>query len=252
MSTPDVTTTTTTALVTGASRGFGRAIAVALHHAGAHVVGLSRSADRLADLGDELGDRFTPVVGDAADPVTAGLLLAQYRPTTVVLNAGATPLMRPIQQQTWQSFNRPWEVDAQQAFHWIREALILPLDPGSTVIAMSSGAALNGSPLSGGYAAAKVAVRLVAGYAADESERAGLGIRFISVLPRLTPATDTGAVAVAAYAGREGMDVAAFLDQFGPTLTPGEVGHAITDLVVSTKYGSGGYLLTPAGLAVVP
>ena len=249
MSPPEITTTT--ALVTGASRGFGRAIAVALHDAGAHVVGLARSADRLADLGDELGDRFTPVVGDAADPVTAGMLLGQYRPTTLVLNAGTTPLMRPIHEQTWQSFNRPWEVDAQQAFHWIREALLLPLDPGSTVVAFSSGAALSGSPLSGGYAPAKVAVRLVTGYAAGESDRAGLAIRFISVLPKLTAATDTGAIAVAAYARREGVDVATFLDRLGPTLTPGEVGQAITDLVVSTKYESGGYVLTPAGLSVV-
>jgi hypothetical protein len=40
----------------------------------------------------------------------------------------------------------------QHAFHWIREALLLPLRPGSTVVAMSSGAAVAGSPLSGGYA----------------------------------------------------------------------------------------------------
>jgi NAD(P)-dependent dehydrogenase (short-subunit alcohol dehydrogenase family) len=242
----------TTALVTGASSGFGRAIAVALHGAGADVVGLARNADRLTVLLDELGDRFTPVVGDATDPVTAGSLLEQYRPTTLVLNAGAAPLMRPIQHHTWQTFSRSWEVDTQQAFHWIREALLLPLEPGSTVIAMSSGAAVNGSPLSGGYAGAKAAVRFVTRYAAEESERAGLGVRFISVLPKLTPATDLGAVAVAAYAQREGVDVATFLDRSGPSLTPDEVGEAIADLVSSTKYESGGYLLTTAGLSVVP
>ena len=54
---------------------------------------------------------------------------------------------------------------------------------------MSSGAALRGSPLSGGYAGAKATIRFITGYAADESERAGLGIRFVSVLPQLTPAT---------------------------------------------------------------
>ena len=95
----------------------------------------------------------------------------------------------------------------RHAFHWIREALLLPLDPGSTVVAMSSGAAVAGSPLSGGYAGAKATIRFITGYAPDESERAGLGIRFISVLPKLTPATDLGSAAVAAYARRDDLDV---------------------------------------------
>jgi hypothetical protein len=50
------------------------------------------------------------------------------------------------------AFSRIWDVDVQHAFHWIREALLLPLRPGSTVVAMSSGAAVARSPLSGGYA----------------------------------------------------------------------------------------------------
>jgi NAD(P)-dependent dehydrogenase (short-subunit alcohol dehydrogenase family) len=112
-----------------------------------------------------------------------------------VLNAGAPPRMRPIQDHTWATFSRNWEVDVRQTFHWIRwirEALLLPLAPRSTVIAMSSGAVLNGSPLSGGYAGAKAAMRFITGYAAQESLRAGLGIRFVSLLPRLTPATGLG------------------------------------------------------------
>ena len=79
------------------------------------------------------------------------------------------------------------------------------------VIALSSGAAVNGSPLSGGYAGAKATIRFLTRYAAAESERAGLGIRFISLLPKLTPATDLGSAAVAAYAARDGEDVATYL-----------------------------------------
>lgn len=77
-----------TALVTGASRGFGRAIATALAKAGAQVVGVSRDRIRLEELGAELGPGFTPVVADAADPVSAGQLIDQYRPSVLVLNAG--------------------------------------------------------------------------------------------------------------------------------------------------------------------
>jgi NADP-dependent 3-hydroxy acid dehydrogenase YdfG len=242
----------TTAVVTGASRGFGRAIAETLHGAGAQVVGVARSGDKLAELADRLGDRFTPVVGDATDPVLVGQVLDVYRPTTLVLNAGAAPHNRPIQEHTWETFSRPWEVDVKQAFHWIREALLQPLAPGSTVITLSSGAALRGSPVSGGYAGSKATVRFVTGYAAEESARADLGIRFASVLPQLTPATDLGALGVAAYAERAGQDVATFLKEFGPTLTPTQVGREIVDLVTDHDRGPGAYLLTVAGLAAVP
>jgi len=169
-----------------------------------------------------------------------------------VLNAGASPLLRPVHHHTWQTFSRNWEVDVQHVFHWIREALLRPLDPGTTVITLSSGAAINGSPLSGGYAGAKAAVRFVTSYAAEESARARLDIRFLSVLPKLTPATDLGAPAVAAYARRDGIDVDTFLERFGPSLSPDQVGKSIVELATSTDHGPGGYLLTPGGLSPVP
>lgn len=62
----------TTALVTGANRGFGRAITIALAKHGAHVVGVARDRARLEELYAQLGDTFTPVSADAADPVVAG------------------------------------------------------------------------------------------------------------------------------------------------------------------------------------
>ncbi len=173
----------TTALVTGASRGFGRAIAIALSKHGAHVAGVARDPGRLEELHAQLGGTFTSVAADAADPVVAGQLLDKYRPRTLVLNAGATPLTRPVHRQTWQTFSRNWDVDVQQVFNWTREALLLPLEPGSAVIAFSSAAAINGSPLSGGYAGAKATIRFIASYAAAESGRNALGIRFTSVLP---------------------------------------------------------------------
>jgi NAD(P)-dependent dehydrogenase (short-subunit alcohol dehydrogenase family) len=239
----------TTAIVTGASRGFGRGVAAALTQAGAHVVGVARDGGALDEVREQLGAAFTPVAADAADPVVAGELIDAYRPRVLVLNAGAAPLSRPIHRQTWQTFSRNWEVDVQHAFHWTREALLAPLEPGSTVIAVSSGAALQGSPLSGGYAGAKAAIRFLTGYAADESRRAGLGIRFIAVLPQLTPETGLGQAAVAAYAGREGMDVAAFLATRGPALTPARAGCEIAGLVTGSGHDQGAYLLSAAGLS---
>jgi NAD(P)-dependent dehydrogenase (short-subunit alcohol dehydrogenase family) len=142
----------TSALVTGASRGFGRATAAALVRAGATVAAVARSGGELAEAREQLGPRFVPVVADAADPVAAAQLVDRFRPAVLVLNAGASPLARPLHRQTWESFSRNWAVDVQQVFHWTREALTAPLDPGSVVVAFSSGAARFGSPLSGGYA----------------------------------------------------------------------------------------------------
>jgi NAD(P)-dependent dehydrogenase (short-subunit alcohol dehydrogenase family) len=249
MSTSDLTVST--ALVTGASRGFGRAIASALHAEGATVVAVARNAELLASLRDELGGSLTTVAADVADPVVAGTLIEQYRPDALILNAGAAPLYHPLHEHTWETFSRNWDVDVRHAFHWLREALLLPLHPGSTVITLSSGAAVAGSPLSGGYAGAKATIRFITDYAADESERAGLGIRFISVLPRLTPETELGSGAVAAYARRADLDVSAYVARFGPVLTDEEVGKATVDLVTSAEYAPGAVLLTAAGLAPI-
>jgi hypothetical protein len=121
------------------------------------------------------------------------------------------------------------------------------------VIALSSGAVLRGSPLSGGYAGAKAAVRFITSYAAEESTRAGLGIRFVSLLPQLTPATALGSVYVAAYAARQGGGAASRQggDQ-GPALTPELAGQAITGLVTGPGPNQDAYVLTAAGLRPLP
>jgi NAD(P)-dependent dehydrogenase (short-subunit alcohol dehydrogenase family) len=240
-----------TALVTGASRGFGRGIAIALSGAGAQVVGVARDRGGLDDLRGELGESFTPVRADATDPMVAGVLIDRYRPGVLVLNAGATPLPRPIQHYTWETFSRNWDVDMAHVFHWTREALLAPLAPGSTVVTLSSGAAVFGSPLTGGYAGAKAAIRWLTSYAADESQRAGLGIRFVSMLPQLTPATELGAVFAAAYAAREGTGAAA---RGGPggTLTPEQVGEAVIGLASGPVPEENAYLITAAGLRPLP
>jgi len=56
--------TSSTALVTGASRGFGRAIASALHAEGAKVVAVARNAELLASLRHELGGTLTTEAAD--------------------------------------------------------------------------------------------------------------------------------------------------------------------------------------------
>jgi NADP-dependent 3-hydroxy acid dehydrogenase YdfG len=90
---PEVELTGTTAIVTGASRGFGRAIAAALSAAGADVVGVARSGAQLDQVRDELGDTFTPVTADATDPTAAGLSVVSVLPRlTPVADTGTTAI----------------------------------------------------------------------------------------------------------------------------------------------------------------
>jgi NAD(P)-dependent dehydrogenase (short-subunit alcohol dehydrogenase family) len=237
-------------IVVGASRGLGRGIAVAIARSGAPVVAVARSGPALAELAGEI-DGIQPEVADARDPGTAAELLERHRPDVVVLVAGATPPVLPLQEQTWETFSVNWDTDVRIAFHWLREALIRPLAAGGRVVVISSGAALNGSPLSGGYAGAKATQRFITSYAQQEADRAGLGITFTAVFPRITPMTELGRPAVQAYAARGGQTVEEYLAPFGPPLTPAIAGAAVVELVQAADLAPG-YLLTGAGLQDLP
>ncbi|MGH8834192.1 MAG: SDR family NAD(P)-dependent oxidoreductase [Actinomycetes bacterium] len=245
-----------TTIVVGASRGLGRGIAAAFAAAGAPVIAVSRTATMFPEPIDDTGGTIRTEVADAGDPTVAGSLLNRYDPQTVIVVAGASPYLRPLQQQTWDTFSVNWHTDVRITFHWLREALLKPLPPGSRVVVFSSGAALNpnGSPLSGGYAGAKATQRFITGYAQDEANRAGLGITFSTVLPRFAPATGVGQPAVQAYAALAGQSFEDYLEQLDyPLLTPEIAGDALVELVgadaatVAPVYG-----LTGAGLQKLP
>jgi NAD(P)-dependent dehydrogenase (short-subunit alcohol dehydrogenase family) len=238
-------------LVVGASRGLGRGIAVAIAASGAPVIAVARTAAALAEL--ETVRAVRAEVADAADPSAAGRLFDRHEPRSVILVAGASPPLRALPQQTWETFSVNWHADVRIAFHWVREALLRPLRPGSRVIVISSGAALNGSPLSGGYAGAKATQRFITAYGQEEADRAGLGIRFTAVLPRITPLTDLGRPAVQAYAARNGETEEQYLARFGAPLSPESAGAALLELVRGDASDlAPEYLLTAAGLQPVP
>ena len=231
-----MTGSTRTTLVVGASRGLGRGVADALAAAGDSVISVARSAP--AD-----------VIADAADPATPAALLSRYQPDAVVLVAGATPHLAPLHEQSWETFSVNWHTDVKMAFHWLGQVLRDPLRQGRRVIVFGSGAALHGSPLSGGYAGAKATERFVVRYAAEEADRAGLGISITELLPRLTPRTELGLPAVRAYAARAGMTEPEYLQQFGAPLTPEIAGRAVVDLLGADPAElAATYLLTGAGL----
>ena len=139
-------------------------------------------------------------------------ILTEVRPDILVLNAGAKPRMGRLDQLSWADFTAPWETDVKAGLYWLQAALNLPLKPGSRVLVGSSGAAENGSPLSGGYAGAKRMLWFMAKYANGVSEQKGLGIRFQAIVPlQIIGGTGVGDEASSAYAQAMGIEREAFL-----------------------------------------
>jgi len=219
-----------TALVIGASSGVGRATVSSLLANGASVVAVARGAEALHELAAETGGRVRTVTADATDSSTAQRLFREFKPQLVVLTAGVQPHMATIDEQTWETFSQPWHADTQAAFHVVKAALTLPLEPGSTVAIVSSGAAVAGSPLSGGYAGAKRMQWLMADYAQDVSDSKKLGIRFFAVLPRqLIVETTIGTAAATGYGALQGISAAEFLKRrWNVPLDVDKVAAAIT------------------------
>lgn len=203
-----------TALVIGASSGVGLATVKRLVSQGASVVAVARGGAGLDAVAAAFGDAVRTVQADAADGSTAERLLLEYEPRFVVLAAGVRPPMGTLDEFTWETFSVPWNADTQAAFHLLKAALSLPLAAGSTVAIVSSGAAVAGSPLSGGYAGAKRTQWFMAEYAQERSDAKKLGIRFLAVVPRqLVEGTEIGATAAARYGAAQGLSAAEFLER---------------------------------------
>jgi hypothetical protein len=69
--------------------------------------------------------------------------------------------------------------------------------------------------------------------------------------PAPDPCYRPGGPFAAAYAARQGADIATYLKGFGPALTPEQAGEAIVDLASGPGRDQDAYLLTAAGLSPV-
>ncbi|MCJ9695559.1 SDR family NAD(P)-dependent oxidoreductase [Rhizobium sp. PRIMUS64] len=219
-------------VVVGGSRGLGRGLAEAFAVRAAKVTVVARNAAAVQGPGEQ--PAVTAISADATDVDAAWRIMEQTRPDLVIMNAGAEPPMERIDRIGWEAFTTNWNVDVKAALHWVQAALTLPMTPGGLVVLVSSGAAVQGSPLSGGYAGAKRAQWFIAKYAEGLSAELGLGLRFRVIVPRQmfagTGVGDTGIAAYAAAAGRTFAEHAATW----PDMTPRDFGDMVADLIGRT------------------
>ena len=225
-------------IVTGGSRGLGLGLVEALVAHGAKVTVVARDSDALKSVRARLG--VATISADVTDETAAHRILAEVRPDILALNAGAKPRMGRLDQLSWADFTATWEIDVKAGLYWLQAALNLPLKPGSRVLVGSSGAAQNGSPLSGGYAGAKRMLWIMAQYANGVSEQRHLGIRFQAIVPQqIIGGTGVGDAGANAYAAAMGMKPEAFLAGFGAPMPPREFGEKVVSVLDDPKYADG-------------
>jgi NAD(P)-dependent dehydrogenase (short-subunit alcohol dehydrogenase family) len=227
-----------TSVVTGGSRGLGLGLVEALVDQGAKVTVVAREKAALGAVEQRLG--VAAIAADVTDQAAARRILSNVRPEVVVLNAGATLRMGPLDQLSWADFSAPWETDVKAGLYWMQAALNLPLAPGARVLVGSSGAALQGSPLSGGYAGAKRMLWIMAKYANGVAAQKGLGIRFQAIVPQqMIGGTGVGDEASNAYARAMDLSPEAFLARFGAPLPPRRFGDHVVALLDDPRYATG-------------
>ena len=219
------------AIVTGASRGIGLAVAERLVAEGARVVITARREEALAEAVEQLGaDRVRGVAGPADDPAARAAAFAAaeeaFGPVDLLVNnAGVNPAYGPALEIDESAVRKLFEVNVLGAFAYAREAVQRGMgERGGAIVNIASIAGIGASPNIGFYGVSKAAlISLTAQLAHELAPR----IRVNAVAPAVVKTR----FARALYEGREAQVVAAYpLGRLGePADVAGPVAFLLSD-----------------------
>ena len=182
-------------MVTGASRGIGRAIALALADAGARVTLVARGAQELHDLANNIGAAAHAVPCDLGDMVSVAALAAilgadERAPDILVNNAGLFPL-GALDETDPVLFEQTVRLNLVAPFYLLRALLpVMRAKRAGHVVTIGSVADRTVFPGNGAYAASKFGQRAMHEVLLQELRGSGLRGTLISPAATDTPIWD--------------------------------------------------------------
>ena len=218
-----------TALITGASRGIGLAIAERLVAEGARVCVTARRSETLVEAVDALGgaEHAIAVAGKADDPehqanAVARTIEAFGSLDILVNNAGVNPAYGRMLDLDPAAFRKVFEVNVISALAWVREAHKAWMgEHGGAIVNVASVAGLGPASMIGAYAASKAALIQLTAQLADELSPL---IRVNAVAPAIVKTSFASAL----YEGREEKVAAGYA--LGRLGVPEDIGGAVAFL----------------------
>ncbi|MDQ8043340.1 MAG: SDR family oxidoreductase [Solirubrobacteraceae bacterium] len=183
----------TTALVTGATAGIGRAVALHLASEGATVVVHGRDAARGAEVVDEIeaaGGSARFVAADLSDPADVARLAAEAGDGDVLVNNAGIYAFASTLETTVDVFDAHFAVNTRAPY-----LLVAALAPGmaergrGSIVNVTTVAATTPMASGGVYGASKAAIELLTRTWADEFGAAGVRVNAVSPGPVHTPGT---------------------------------------------------------------
>lgn len=242
------------AVVTGASRGIGLAIARALLAQGAHVTLMARDTAALEAVAADLGGGSSGVAWqllDVTDPASVSEAFARAGAADILVNNAGQAASSPFMRTDAAMWQRMLDVNLTGAYHCIQAALPAMLDAGwGRIVNVASTAGLTGYRYVAAYCAAKHG--MVGLTRALALELAAKGITVNAVCPGYTE-TDIVQEAVANIVRKTGRtesqaraELAAANPQ-GRLVQPEEVAHAVAMLCMPAAAAMNGQAIAVAG-----
>jgi NAD(P)-dependent dehydrogenase (short-subunit alcohol dehydrogenase family) len=223
-----------TALITGASRGIGEAIAECLAAQGAHCILVSRKIDALTTVAEKIRHN-----GGQADAIACHMgqldqieqlfdqVAERYGKLNILVNnAAANPFFGEMIQVTEAAWEKTIDVNIKGPFFMIQKAVpLMEKAGGGAIVNVSSVAAIQAPVFQGVYAMTKTAmVSMTKAYA---KELAGRNIRVNAILPGLTETKFAGAL----FENQDIYQTAIRMIPMGRHAAPNEMAGAVLYLV---------------------